>query len=338
MRPSGQTQIFDPMARALIQNSQTQAPMSNWLQPLGRLAQFGVGHYREQKGKTEANELLKKAFADPKADPQKVAAMLAGNPRTAGMANQIYATGLAARMKAKAEEGNMAAKIRYKVAEMKALMPYKMMLKRAGATRNVITIMNKRESKMAEEMGKADAKTYVDAQRAAIQGADVSAKLQMLAKLQSNVKTGPGAETQLTVAQVAQRLGMDPKALGMSGDQIADAQTYKAISMQLVMNRMSALKGAVSDREWVLLQQQVPNMSNSPEGNKRLIQVMTQLSGRMALKAKMMRKHIADKKSLDGFAEKWNEYTANNPLVSGGTAKTAPKSGTPAPPKGFKVQ
>jgi len=333
---SGQSQIFDPMARALIQQSQTQAPMSNWLQPLGRLAQFGVGHYREKKGREEANQLLQKAFADPNADPQKIAAMLAKNPRTQGLSQGLYLSGLQAKIKSKADLANAQQKMAMKIAVERALHPMKM--QRAAAGRTVVTIMNKRETEFAKAMGKADAKTIVGAQKQSIEASDTLTKLQALSKLQKTIPSGPGTLTQAQAAQYAKRFGLDPKALGLTGDQIANVQVFQAISKRLVMQQMANLKGAVSDREWGYLQQQLPNLSNTPEGNQKLIGLLSQMAQRQALKSKMMLQYRRDPKnrSLDGFAEKWNEYTRANPLMP--DAPPTPPSTPPAPPKGFKVQ
>lgn len=206
---------------------------------------------------------------------------------------------------------------------------FKTSLKRAGAT-NVNTNVNTGEKEYDKVLAKAEADRFVGYQKGG-QGAQTA--LQSLDVLDNAMKdpsfySGPGAERfALPLRQAQAALGGDPKAA-------ASMETFRANASKAALDAMGGSLGSGfsnADRDFVL--NQVPNLANTQEGNKQLIEVTRKVRQREIEIAKMAREYAAKNKGrMDaGFDSVLQNYAEKNPLFKGATPPAAP-----AAPKRFR--
>ena len=83
-----------------------------------------------------------------------------------------------------------------------------------------------------------------------------------------NIKTGFAGELRTNVAAVAKEFGIDTDIQDLTA-----AEALKGVSGKVVLDGLSAFKGAISDGERKFLVSITPGLTNTIEGNKLLIQI-----------------------------------------------------------------
>lgn len=189
---------------------------------------------------------------------------------------------------------------------------FKTQLKKAGATR-INNAVNVGENEYAKTLAKSDAERFLGYQKAgqSAQGALGSLDVLENAMADPNFYSGPGAERfALPLRQAQAAFGGDPKAA-------ASMETFRSTASKAALDAMGGSLGAGfsnADRDFVL--NQVPNLSNTPEGNKQLVSVARKIRQREIQVAKMAREYASKNNGrLDsGFDAVLQDYAEKNPL------------------------
>lgn len=105
-----------------------------------------------------------------------------------------------------------------------------------------------------------------------------------MAALVNRVDSGSFAETKLTLQKTMQAMGMD---VDLSG--IANAEAMKAKGMDFVMKRIAQTKGAISEKEMAAFAKASPGIMNTPEGNRRILALVKNVTDRMKAEAEAVR-------------------------------------------------
>jgi hypothetical protein len=204
---------------------------------------------------------------------------------------------------------------------------FKTDLKKAGATR-VNTNVNTGEKEYDKVLNKAEAERFIGYQKG---GQSAQSALQSLDVLDNAMKdpnfySGPGAERfALPLRQAQAALGGDPKAA-------ASMETFRANASKAALDAMGGSLGSGfsnADRDFVL--NQVPNLANTAEGNKQLIEVTRKVRQREIEISKKAREYASKNGGrLDaGFDAVLQDYAEKNPLFKRQPAPS-PAPGAPS--------
>jgi hypothetical protein len=215
---------------------------------------------------------------------------------------------------------------------------WKTALKQAGATR-VNTNVHSGEKEYDKVLNKAEAERFIGYQKGGQNAQSAIGSLDVLegAMKDPNFYSGVGAERfALPLRQAQASFGGDPKAA-------ASMETFRSTASKAALDAMGGSLGSGfsnADRDFVL--NQVPNLANTPEGNKSLIDVSRKVRSREIEIAKMARDYAAKNGGrIDaGFDAALADYAEKNPLfkakppsaqnapqVREGTTATNPSSG-----------
>lgn len=186
--------------------------------------------------------------------------------------------------------------------------------KRAGATSVNVGSEKGYDKTVGEGYGKRFLDIQTDAQTAqrALNALDVMDQ----AMADPGFYSGTGGQYVTTLKRAASALGMDAEG-------ISSIETFNAMAKQAALDSMGGSLGtgfSNADRDFVL--DQVPNLANTPEGNKQLIDVQRKLNQRKQQIAQFARDYAAQNNGrIDaGFDDALSKWADANQLF-------------PAPPK-----
>lgn len=122
--------------------------------------------------------------------------------------------------------------------------------------------------------------------------------------------SGAGGDTVQQLKRVGSALGMDPEG-------ISSMETFNAMSKQAALDAMGGSLGtgfSNADRDFVV--DQVPNLGNTPEGNRQLVAIQRKLNQRKLEIAELARQYATTNggridASFDDYLVRWAEQ---NPL------------------------
>lgn len=125
-----------------------------------------------------------------------------------------------------------------------------------------------------------------------------------------NFYSGFGAERTLQLKRIGAAMGLDPKG-------ITSMETFNSMTKQAALDTMGGSLGtgfSNADRDFVI--DQVPNAGNTPEGNRRLVEIQRKLNQRKQEIAQIARGYAAEHNGridagFDDYLSKWAEA---NPL------------------------
>lgn len=182
----------------------------------------------------------------------------------------------------------------------------------AGAPRNNVTI--RQEGEEAKTVGKYFGDQYGDIQRSGFNSQTTISKLNRLQSLLDGVNTGKLTPAMTEVSALADSLGIKiDKNLGPK-------QAARALASEVALEMRNpsggaGMPGALSDKDREFLVQMTPNLANTPEGNKILIDTRKKLAQRDAEVARLARAYRGKNKSLDeGFFDELARFSEANPL------------------------
>lgn len=173
---------------------------------------------------------------------------------------------------------------------------------------------------LQDEEGKASATkrgdffggTYTDLQKGAMEANAKISKLDRISNLLDGVKTGKLTPTGTQIAGYARALGLDVDP------NLGNKQAALALGNEIALTLRNpsggaGMPGSLSDSDREFLRSMSPNLANTPEGNKTLIETMKKLAQRDQEVAKLAREYNGGK--LDnGFFQKLQDYSNANPL------------------------
>jgi len=126
--------------------------------------------------------------------------------------------------------------------------------------------------------------------------------------------SGAGGET----VQQLKRLGV---AIGLNPEGISSMETFNAMSKQAALDAMGGSLGtgfSNADRDFVI--DQVPNLANTPQGNKALVEIQRKIAHRKIEIAELARQYAANNGGrIDpGFEDYLAKWAEENPLFRPG--------------------
>lgn len=190
---------------------------------------------------------------------------------------------------------------------------WKIKLKQAGATR-INNVVQTGDNQYAKTLAEADAKGYVDLNKA---GTTANSKLNTLTALDNLMKdpsfySGFAGNARLRANQAL-------SSLGVTQPNAASAQeTFNALSQKFVLDLAGGSLGTgFSNADRDFLQGQVPNLQNTPDGNKRLIDYMRAVAKREQQVSQLARLYAQRNKGRfdqTGFNDFISQWAEQNPL------------------------
>lgn len=196
-------------------------------------------------------------------------------------------------------------------------------LKRAATSAPQVNVNTKQETEFGKALGKQQGEDY-----AALMKSDASASSQLnkLSRLESLLassgKTGKLTPATMELKSVAESLGfkVDPR--------LPFQQAAQALSSEIALGLRNpaggaGMPGALSDKDREFLQNMVPNLAKTPEGNKMLLETAKKLAQREKEVAKLARQYRQQTGRFDeGFYEVLGQFSAKNPLFAAPEAST----------------
>jgi hypothetical protein len=216
-----------------------------------------------------------------------------------------------------------------KVKEAELLMPYKLKVAAAGATRVNVGAQEKEEDKA---VGKAFGEDYVALQKSGREAPGKIAKYDRLDQLLDGIDTGTFKGTTTELKAAAKGAGINLEELGIKDD-VAPIQAAKALTnaMALELRNPSGgagMPGALSDADRQYLTSMVPGIEKTPEGRKLMSDTARALARREAEVAQLARNYRSKNGKLDeGFYDVLAQFSEANPLF-----KDVPNAPTPKVP------
>jgi len=206
--------------------------------------------------------------------------------------------------------------------------------KKAGATRVSQTVTTREETEEAKAVGKGQGERYNEIIKAGDTGIKNKSQYSRLEQLLEGVNTGKLTPAGTQVAAVANSLGLNiDKNLG-------NKQAAVALTNMLALELRNpaggaGMPGAMSDKDREFLTASVPSLSQSPEGNKLMIQYAKAIAQRNIDVARLATAYRRKNKTLDiGFNDELAAWSESHPLFTT-EAKPSPSApsvvGKPAP-------
>lgn len=122
--------------------------------------------------------------------------------------------------------------------------------------------------------------------------------------------TGPGGGIYGAVDDAVGVLAGDSGARG----------AFRSLATEAQLTFTAKTKGAITDREMASFAQAVPSLSQTPEGNKAISQVLRAGAQRVQARAQFLEEYAAANGSLQGAQAAWQKFMQDNPIISQGEA------------------
>jgi spore germination cell wall hydrolase CwlJ-like protein len=207
------------------------------------------------------------------------------------------------------------------------LMQLAIELKKAGSTN--VTVDNRAENEEAKAIGKAAGERAAETMKAAGSAPRIMQNLGRMENLLGQVSQGKVEPARMTIAawaqsfglddKVAERLGLDPKAVGTQ-------QAIQALSNELTIGNLGAggfPSNNFSNADRDFLTGTVPQLANTPEGNAIMIEARRRLAAMDMEKGREWQQFRAANKgkSFDDFETSWNDKIAARNIFADLAAK-----------------
>ena len=156
------------------------------------------------------------------------------------------------------------------------------------------------------------ANRVTDAQDAAAAGSQLKQTIGLLRDANQNTGySGVGAGIYGAVDDAAEQFGLGDYLPGEAGARA----TMRKGGIDAALAMVGKTKGAISNAEMGLFLSGSPGMSNTPEGNAALLDIMEGIADRDIERANQMEQWRQQHGTLDGFERAWGDYVNANPLI-----------------------
>lgn len=144
------------------------------------------------------------------------------------------------------------------------------------------TVVNvgKAEGEQAKTIAKAEGENYNAYVKDAKSARQNDITLNQLEKLNESAFSGVTAPAYKSAAKLAKSIGIEVEGL-------TETELFDSLSNQLVLGQTSKLTGVLTDKDMDLLASTVPQLSQTKEGRKKLIQIMKEVNVATREKAKL---------------------------------------------------
>ncbi|ODT22154.1 MAG: hypothetical protein ABS35_15475 [Kaistia sp. SCN 65-12] len=181
------------------------------------------------------------------------------------------------------------------------------------------------ETEYDKSIGKAYGDRFIEIQKDAQSAQRAKNSMSIMEQSLGNVGfySGTGADQVKRLKQFGAALGFDPEG-------VQDMETFNAMSKQAALDVMGGSLGtgfSNADRDFVI--DQVPNLGNTPQGNKQLIEIQRQLADRRLEIAKQARDYATKNGGrIDaGFDEYLAGWAEQNPLFPATPSRPTDQTG-----------
>lgn len=233
------------------------------------------------------------------------------------------ATKVAAIQKALAPPESAAAIQEYKYAQSGgfkgSLLDYMKEKAAAGATR-VNTTVQSGEKEFDKAVGKDYGETFVGVQKAGRDAGGAINNLNIMENLtrDPNFYSGTGGEIVTRLKQAGVSTGFLPEGAASPNE------VFQKVSQKAVIDNLGSLSAGVSNADRSFVQGTVPNITNTPEGNRQIIGMGRKIEQRKQQVAKLARDYASKYGGrIDaGFDDYLAEWSEKNPLFPGGAVSS----------------
>lgn len=166
-----------------------------------------------------------------------------------------------------------------------------------------------------EEVGKWLGESYAEMQKSGMAAGQSLARYDRLDQLLSDLETGKLAGAKKAIQEYAQALGVDVEGLD-------EAQAFQALSRQLALEMRNpaggaGMPGAMSDADREFLVSTVPNLLNTPGGNRQILDYARAVARRNQQVAAKAREYKRRTGNIDeGFFDELAQWSASNPMFT----------------------
>ena len=190
-----------------------------------------------------------------------------------------------------------------------ALLDAKRQIAQAGATR--LTVDQRGDNAYATAQGKEYSDQMAGINKAGFNAPSQLRKLERMEELLTGVDGGKLAPVGLEVASWANSMGvkLDPK--------LGNKEAAQALSRELAGGLRQPGTGPMTDKDFENFLQQIPDLSKSADGRKRITATMKAALNRDMKVAKMAREYEKRNGRIDGaFMDEVAAYIAENPVIA----------------------
>ena len=180
------------------------------------------------------------------------------------------------------------------------------------------TVINRQETEEAKKVGGAMGEDFVKIQSAGRDAIGKIARYDRMAQLLDGVETGKLTPLGTDLAAYA-------KSIGFKVDEkLSNKQAAAALSAEMALQLRNpsggaGMPGALSDKDREFLQTMTPGLSQTPGGNKLIIETAKKLAKRDQEVARLAREYRAKNGTMTpGFYEELQKYSDQNPLFGNG--------------------
>jgi hypothetical protein len=205
--------------------------------------------------------------------------------------------------------------------------------RKASAARTEVR-MPPMENEYDKSVGKYFGDKYATLQDGGMKAGGGIARMERLDQLLDQVDTGAFAGTIQEFKKSAKTLGVDLEAMGIRDD-VAPAEAAKALANEMALELRNpaggaGMPGAMSDGDREMLKSMTPNLGQTPEGRKLLIDARKRMYQREQQVARMARDYEKRNKRLDaGFFDELATWSEKNPMFSNDDMGRAEKARLP---------
>ncbi len=171
------------------------------------------------------------------------------------------------------------------------------------------------ETEFGKAVGKQQGEEYSSIQKAGFAASGTLNNLNRVESLLDGVNTGKLAPLGKDISSLAASVGIniDPN--------LPQKEAVAALSNEMALKAKNSggenmMPGAMSDPDRRFLVEMVPGLSNTPGGNKIIIETLKRKAKRDQQVAKMAREYIGKNRTLDGFSDELAAWSEKNPLFS----------------------
>lgn len=185
----------------------------------------------------------------------------------------------------------------------------------AGAARTNVNVSSG-EKEFDKAVGKDYGETYVGMQKAGRDAGGAINNLNIMENLtrDPNFYSGTGGEIVTRLKQAGVSTGFLPEGAASPNE------VFQKVSQKAVIDNLGSLGAGVSNADRQFIQGTVPNITNSPEGNRQIIGMGRKIEQRKQQVAKLAREYASKHGGrIDaGFDDYLSQWSEKNPLFPGG--------------------
>lgn len=183
-------------------------------------------------------------------------------------------------------------------------------VKARGATPQVQ--VGSSESAYDKEIAKYDAEVFKSLKEQKREAGKSNRALSRMSKLNDEALSGAGSGLKQTVLSLANSIGFEVDKT------LSATEMFNALSNDLTLGQTSKLTGPLTDKDMEFLSATVPQLKNSVDGRRMIIQYMKTINDASIEKARMAEKYAKDRKgrfSDSGFQDYYDQQMAQRNLL-----------------------